>query len=770
MTTRSQRFVAGCLRAVAFTGTLAFASISSVLADTETETKEVEARQASTPASFSVLEEFAVIGSKDAVYELPGSAYFFDTEQLRMFNYTDVTKLLREVPGVYIRPEDGWGLFPNISIRGVDGNRSGKVTIMEDGILAAPAAYSAPSAYYTPTLGRMSGLEVLKGSSQIKYGPQTTGGVINYLSTPVPDVQTAYGRFSYGSYNNYETHVYVGTKEDVGYGQLGFLLEYYNQQTDGFKTLDSTATSDNSGSNTGFRRNDYNFKLSFEPNWDKPNYFEFRIGYLDLDANETYLGIATSDFNSNPHRRYAASRFDNIQTFRTGTHLRHFVELSPDSKLTTTVYYSKFNRNWYKINDYNAGGGNTNPAQGLFPGTPGYALLTGTGPGTFRLRANNREYTNYGFQTQYDHDFTTGEVEHQLQVGFRAHYDSERRFQSQDTYTQNALGEITSVVRGVGGSQANQIASSVGLSVFAQDRMEYQDWAIIPGVRYEYIFQDSTNYNAGTDLASDYGSVAPGVGVEYTVSDRLMAFGGYYRGFSIPGPADAARGVDPETSDGFELGIRYQDEDGFRAELVGFYTLFDNLLALESIGGGVGQTSNVGKAYSRGIEALVGVDPARMAKLSFNTPITLAFTYTDARLSNDATDTDPESPYAGGRSGNRLPYIPPVMVNLTAGVEYDRVRGYVSVNWVSSQWASAANLDAEVVPVGPTAGTPDARFGKIDSYTTVDLSIYYRVWRNVELFAYAQNVFDESYIASRLPQGPRPGAPRMLGVGVQAQF
>ena len=129
-----------------------------------------------------VLVSGAIVGSKEGVNLITGSATYLDIDDLRVHSISDINSALRRVPGVYVRPEDGYGNFPNISLRGIDMGRSSKVTIMEDGILAAPAPYSAPSAYYSPTLERMSGLEVIKGSSQVKYGPHTTGGAINYLS------------------------------------------------------------------------------------------------------------------------------------------------------------------------------------------------------------------------------------------------------------------------------------------------------------------------------------------------------------------------------------------------------------------------------------------------------------------------------------------------------------------------------------------------------------------------------------------------------------
>jgi Fe(3+) dicitrate transport protein len=146
--------------------------------------KEISAEGVSAPETpFVQLEPFTVIGSEEAAFNMPGSGIYLGSEQLERFKFANINEILRQAPGVNVRDEDGYGLFPNISIRGVDTNRSGKVTLMEDGILTAPAPYSAPAAYYSPTAGRMSGIEILKGSSQVQYGPHTTGGVINYIST-----------------------------------------------------------------------------------------------------------------------------------------------------------------------------------------------------------------------------------------------------------------------------------------------------------------------------------------------------------------------------------------------------------------------------------------------------------------------------------------------------------------------------------------------------------------------------------------------------------
>ena len=102
----------------------------------------------STVAADAVdLAPLMVIGSQANVPTFAGSAAFVSAEQIDRQTYANPNRVLQQVPGVYVREEDGFGNFPNISLRGADGGRSSKATIMEDGIIMAPALYSAPSAY-----------------------------------------------------------------------------------------------------------------------------------------------------------------------------------------------------------------------------------------------------------------------------------------------------------------------------------------------------------------------------------------------------------------------------------------------------------------------------------------------------------------------------------------------------------------------------------------------------------------------------------------------
>ena len=200
------------------------------------------------------VESVTIIGTKDDAKELPGSGSVISNADLKKQMDTDIHKILSAVPGVYFRTEDGYGLRPNISIRGTSIDRAAKVTLMEDGILIAPAPYTSSSAYYFPTTGRINSVEVLKGPASISQGPSTIGGAINLISTPIPEANS--GKFiqELGQNGMVRTHAYYGGNS----GNLGALVEVHEHQTDGF---DGIA---NVGGDTGFNKSDVMFKARYE--------------------------------------------------------------------------------------------------------------------------------------------------------------------------------------------------------------------------------------------------------------------------------------------------------------------------------------------------------------------------------------------------------------------------------------------------------------------------------------------------------------------------
>jgi Fe(3+) dicitrate transport protein len=307
--------------------------------------------------AIETLATVNVIGSSENILGLTGSGAFIEAEDYQTKGITNIQQILRKVPGVYVREEDGFGNFPNISLRGGDGTRSEKVTVMEDGILTAPAAYSAPSAYYSPRAGRMSGIEVLKGSSQVKYGPHTTGGVINFLSTEVPSEETFYTRNTYGTYNTFLSHNYYGDTVKTETGTFGYLFELFHHSSGGFRDIDAGGGL-SSSNNTGFKLTEPMVKLFWEPDSALRQRFEFKYGYQDFNSDESYIGLTEDDVVNNPNRRYSATRFDNMASEHHRSYLKYRVEPSENLNFEFAAYYNQFSRNWAKVDDI-VGGANS---------------------------------------------------------------------------------------------------------------------------------------------------------------------------------------------------------------------------------------------------------------------------------------------------------------------------------------------------------------------------------------------------------------------------
>uniref|UniRef100_UPI0025C3548A TonB-dependent receptor plug domain-containing protein n=1 Tax=Aquisalimonas sp. TaxID=1872621 RepID=UPI0025C3548A len=280
--------------------------------------------------SPTLLERISITGDPDRIRDVPGSAQQLDRDELDRHSYSDPHRILRAVPGVNLVEEEGYGQFPHISMRGTPPERNNRVTIMEDGVLVAPAPYAAPAAYYFPPLARMDRVEVQKGSSAIRHGPYTTGGALNMLSTPIPSETGGKADVLFGSNNGRRVHANLGGTQGLPgrAGHLGWLIEGFSEQSDGFKSVDNPVAGPNQPEpDTGLDRRNSMTKLRWntDPTAEIYQELEFKFAMDDRTMGETYLGLTQEDFDANPFRRYKGSARDEINTENELFQLRHYI-------------------------------------------------------------------------------------------------------------------------------------------------------------------------------------------------------------------------------------------------------------------------------------------------------------------------------------------------------------------------------------------------------------------------------------------------------------
>tara|TARA_R110002095_G_scaffold35349_1_gene33321 strand:+ start:3303 stop:5531 length:2229 start_codon:yes stop_codon:yes gene_type:complete len=706
----------------------------------------------------TVMERVMVIGNAQRAQELTGSGQFIDKETLDTNNYTDINRVLRQIPGVNIQEEEGYGNRPNIGLRGGRSERSADITLMEDGILIAPAPYASPSAYYFPRVNRMEAVEVRKGSSTIKFGPRTTSGAVNLISSSVPSTQEIEALTGYGTDNTQRLQGHYGDSVVFGSGTLGFVVDASHDSTDGFKDIDIV------GGDTGYSIQDIMGKVKFstDPAANIFQSLEIKIGATAEDSDETYLGLTQSDFDADPYRRYASTQVDNMDADHRQYHLRHFVDFG-NFDATTTLYHNQFARNWYKLDDITIGGTRQSLSAALdnapyLAALRGESDLDGSAANNLTVRANNRNYYSTGIQTDLATQFGLGETEHELEFGIRYHYDKEDRFQQEDLYAITS-GVMSLASAGAPGSNANRHATAKATALYIQDEISFANWTFVPGLRYEYIDLKREDFNGGALRENTVDAIVPGIGVGYALTDEYSVFGGIHKGFAPPSPSST--NDDNEESINYELGGRYNG-NAFNAELVGFFNDYSNLIGECTLssgcsGGATGDQFNAGEVDAYGVELSLGYDAASIFNVrdDISFPINFNYTYTKAEFQNSFVSSFDE--WGSVSAGDELPYIPEHQFFISAGV-------------VAPKWE--INIAGKYVDEMRTqAGSGSTPAGQgTDNHFIVDLAGEYKVFENTKLFGTIDNLFDTEYVAARRPAGARPGKPLTALAGIKFEF
>ncbi|TPV94424.1 MAG: TonB-dependent receptor [Myxococcales bacterium FL481] len=715
---------------------------------------EPSSRAASETDDAIAVDAVWVIGRPELMPRVAGSAQTISERELERFEYDDVHRVLRRVPGVYLRGEDGFGLRPNIGLRGASSDRSAKVTLMEDGILLGPAPYSAPAAYYFPLMTRITAVDVFKGPAAVRHGPNTIGGAIDFHTREIPTASTGFldlglGRFDYG-----KAHGYWGTSGK----RFGALVEGAHLQSTGFKELDG-------GGDTGFAKNEAMVKLRYhnDPGARHFHQISAKLGYADELSNETYLGLTEDDFDDNPYRRYASSSRDQMQWWRTQGELSYYYGFGDQVDLQVTAYRHDFDRSWEKLNRFRGG-----PALSQLLSTPDagqaavyYAILTGAEDSvadaqTLMIGTNQRRYVSEGLFAVSHWRPKWGPVAQEIEFGARLHHDAIERDHTEDGFlmTRGLLLPEGSATEQTTRNRGEALAGAVHL----HDQITIGPVSLSPGIRTEIIgtrFRDELAQDS-VDISRRDVVVIPGGGAHVQALPWLGVFAGVHSGFSPVAPGQAAD-VKPEKSINYEGGVRVSTQQT-TLEATGYFNDYRNLTGECTFSAActedqLNRQFNAGRVHVYGAEALAG----HTAQWSdrYWTSVMGTYTLTVSSFQDAFESSFPQ--FGSVEAGDALPYVPVHQAALIVGGGGRRWALHASGVYIGAMRDVAGQGDiddAELVP----------------GYFVLDVSGEVRVTEPLRLYVNVENATNAQYMVSRRPFGARPGRPLSWMAGLKYTF
>jgi Fe(3+) dicitrate transport protein len=708
--------------------------------------------------SLATTPRIDVIGADPADLEgVPGAAAIVTPAVLEAIAPISASEALRTVPGVHVVEEEGLGLRLNVGLRGLDPNRSRNLLVLEDGIPISLAPYGEPEMYYAPPIERMASIEIVKGSGSILFGPQTVGGVLNYITPEPPKSLSFSADARAGSFGYYQGHATIGNT----HGAVGYWISAMHGRFEGHRSLDLSRTDVTA-----------KLRLALSPR----SFVGLKLNVYDEMSGSTYLGLTTPQYQNNPSANPAIH--DVLPLRRYGLSATHNALLGSDVLLQTTVYGHYITRNWARQDFDRKDGGRS--YERIIDGRGMDILGSQTMPDDgsalyFRstMGSRNRSYTVGGVEPRVTWNYGTGILAGELIGGARFHYEgiSEQRLDGR--FAGSRTGDL----------REDETRRGLALAGYLQNRFTLWDRLdITPGIRVESLWgartllrkrvtlDDGSSVNQDMDppigQSNNVVAVIPGLGLAYRPLDFLTVFAGVHRGFAPPRTKDAITAdgedlqLDSEYSWNYEAGVRVRANRWLSGEVTGFVLDFQNQIIPPTEAGGAvagvgGQALvNSGRTLHAGLESTGTFDIAELLRVGFNLPLTLSYTYVHARF---------RSGWADPIQGNRLPYAPEHIVTGRLGFEHPvGLAASVSGHYLSEQFTDKENTRAPSV---------DGLRGVIGPRFLLDarLAYTYRPW-GLGAYLTGKNLLDSRYIASRAPSGIQPGMFRQIIGGIQYRF
>jgi Fe(3+) dicitrate transport protein len=660
---------------------------------------------------------------------IAGASQVLDRTDLASLRPAAAHEIVRHAAGIHVMEEDALGLHLNIGVRGLPARRSTRVLLLEDGVPIHLGPYTDPSVHYQPPAETLARIEVLRGAGQVMHGPQTVGGVINFVRAAPPRDVAASVALRAGDRGRRTGHVTAGT----GVGRHAVAMSFNRRQAE--------------GPQRGARHDVDDVAGQVLLDLGGAGSLLLRAALYREDSFWGESGLTQSEFEADPYRNPSpADRFDLRRRSAQAIYQR---TLAGTGRATTVLYGQAVERTSWR---------QANSSADRF-GTDAYARSFGCADGARSMadcgfQGRPRYYRFAGLEQRLHYPLQEGRVLAALDGGARIHVErAERRQFLGDRPAEDGA----SLVR-------DNVLDAEAYAVFARISVGHGAWAVTPGLRLEHVAAGNRNRMSGAADRSRHSQWLPGVGATRGLGHGATLFAGVHRGFAPPRPGDvlspqAGQGivqVDPELSWNYEAGIRTRPMAGLELDVAAFRIDFRNQI-VEGGQTGAGQRFvNAGRTDHQGLEVfarLDGVDAPRRIR-----PLASA-TYTLVHRANYASDVLSTVDGMTHLRGRRLPFAPRHLLNATGGLASTGGATIVlRISYTSEQYADDLNTRT------PSA---DGQAGVIPGHAILGITANHPVGRGRgTLFASVDNLRNTVHITERL-EGIMVGAPRRFTLGLE---
>lgn len=678
-------------------------------------------------AGERTLATIEVVGNREEKNTAEGTAEVLDQSVIVSSRALTVNEALRKVPGVTVRDEEGFGLRPNIGIRGSNPTRSTKVLLLEDGLPAMYAPYGDNASYYHAPIQRYQRIEVLKGAGLLRFGPQTIHGAVNYITPTPPDAFSGHVQVSAGTRDFGAVHASVGGK--------GILVDFGYKRGEGARD------------NTDLEQGDLFAK--YQVRFGEHHALAVRANLLREHSQVGYSGITDAEYR-NFGADYYPFEHDLFDIRHTAFSLSHDWTPNDTLALLTSAYYTDFQRDWWRqsstTSDTQCGTAFRN-ARFL-----GQAVDTNA---CASIQGRLRNYYTWGVDSRLSFARSAFGTAGSSEVGIRWHEEKQIRYQRNGTDPRLRDGTLVE----------NNLRTTEALSAFATTSFDFGRIQLTPSLRHERIdFGRRNRLPGGLSGSESLRSTTWGLATNWRIGETLTAYASAHEGFAPPRIEDLIAGngtavaVDAEKSRNLEVGLRTRWL-GIDLDTVAFRNDFDNQVVVGSIAGGSTPLAQ-GETEYTGLEFAAGFNRDALQRREGEVYANLAVTWMPtADQTTVLRRVDTGAAANGSIAGNRLPYAPELTGTFRIGYVKGAWDGSIEVQHVGRQFADFANNRYPVDGSG--------QFGEIDGYATWSATLNW----DPNLFGWSafltvKNLSDREYIVDRT-RGLLLGNPRQFVAGVR---